>query len=220
MNEEKSLYFTTEEFMVLLELADGGDCCLLSTGTMPGTDALTSAFTSLFQRGLIQQNGDRFILSGAGKVFANIRNAPLAVYISSVSGKMSLCYAEVETFWLTELADAILSTQYRIRKLDWASLKQWLFDSGQLRVPVLTAEDVQEWDTLLAVEPDTISVRPILRLEKHINGGPIIGDYEVYKCRGRWRVRWDEGKQDLYYSKEALFNMLTHCFGKEHYDCC
>lgn len=219
MNAEKSLYFTTAEFMVLLELADGGDCSLLSTGTAPGTDALTSAFTSLFQRGLIQKSGDRFVLSAAGNLFAGIRNAPLAVYISNGYEKMSLCYAEDEAFWLTELSDAILSTQYRIRELDWAGLEQWLFDSGQLKAPVLTAEDVREWDALLAVEPDTTSIQPILRLEKHVNGGPVIGIYEVYKHRGYWRVRWDEGKQDLYYSKEALSDMLADCFGKERHDC-
>ena len=222
MNGETSQYFTPAEFMILLELAGGEDCSLLGNGTTPETEALTTAFTSLFQRGLIQKSGDRFILSRTGTLFAHIRNAPLAVYMFSASGKISLCYAEEETFWLTELADTILSTQYRIRQLDRSGLEQWLFDCGQLKVPVLTLEDVQEWEALLPKSLDTerIPIQTIFRLEKHINGGPIIEIYTVYKYRGRWRIRWDEGKQDLYYTKEALLYMLTSCFGKGKYDCC
>lgn len=220
MRDEKILYFSPAEFMILLELAEGSACSLLSDGTGPEDHKLTAAFTSLFQRGLIQRDKDGFVLSAAGKIFAGIRNAPWAVYISGRSGGAALCYWSKDSLWLAELADVILATQYRVRQLDRSGLEQWLFDSGLLAPPALTAEDVCELESLPGEEPEDAVIQPLLRLEKHINGGPAVEIYQVYKRGGRWRICRDGGNQDIYYTREALSDMLTDCFGKEDYDRC
>jgi len=220
MKEGKILYFSMEEFMVLLELADGSECSLLSDGTVPEDKAFTTAFTALFQRELIQRSGGRFALSGAGKVFDEMRNAPWAVYLSGQSGNTALCYSSGDSICLVEIVDMILSAQYRVRELDLAGLKQWMFDSGLLEPPALTEEDLQALEPFLAEEPPPPAFQPFLRLEKHVNGGPIIETYEVYKSARYWRIHQGNGDKDAYCTKEALSSMLADCFGKESYDYC
>lgn len=220
MRDERSLYFSPAEFMVLLELAGGPACSLLSDGAVPEDAALTAAFAAVFRRGLIQREGDGFVLSPSGKMFDEIRNAPWAVYISGGSGGETLCYWAEHFVCLVELADVIVTTQYRLRRLDRAELGQWLFDSGLLEPPVLTAEDVRELEFLPENGQDSAVIQPLLQLEKHVNGGPAVEVCQVYKRRGHMRISRSGRKQDAYYTQESLSDMLAECFGKEEHDRC
>lgn len=215
MSDEKSMYFSPAEFMVLLELANGPACSFLDSGSLPEDGALTAALAALFRRGLIQREGDGFVLSDSGILFDRLRNAPQAVYISDGTGNIALCYLAVDALWLVDLADVIVATQYRVRRLDRAGLERWLFDSGLLEPPMLADGDVRELEAWSG-DLERSSVRPLLRLERHINGGAADGVYEVYKYGSHRRISWNG--RDAYYTRETLSDMLTDCFGKEDYD--
>lgn len=217
MKDERILYFSPAEFLILLELAKGPACSLLSDGAELEDDALAESFTTLFQRGLIQRDGDGFALSGMGRLFDKIRIAPWAVYISDRTGNTALCYRMEDGLCLVELADVIVTTQYRLRQLDRADLEQWLFDSGLLEPPMLTDEDVREFEMLLE-PPERSNVQLLLHLEKHVNGGAIDEVYEVCKYKSHWRIY--RNNEDTYYTQETLSDMLTDCFGKEGHDHC
>ena len=209
------LYFTQAEFMLLLELAGGGECSLLSDGVRPEREALTLAFAARFQRGMLRRQGEGFALEGTGVLFADIRSAPWAVCLSSPEGERGVCYVGEEGLWLVELADTILTRQYRVRRMDRLSMEQWLFDSELLERPVLTCEDLSELGALEEELPG-LDRQTLLRLEKRRNGGPVMELYEVYQ-NGVQRGISRNG-QDVNYTQEALSQMLTDCFVKERYD--
>lgn len=215
MRQELTLYFTQAEFMLMLELAGGGECSVLSGGALPGKEELTLAFASLFQRGLLRRQGEDLVPDGAGALFEDIRRAPWAVRISGPEGETAVCYVRGEELWLVELADVILSRQYRVRRMDRGSIERWLFDSGLLEPPVLTREDLSELDAMEEELPG-LDRRVLLRVEKYRNGGEAVEGYEVFRSGARRRIGRDG--QDVDYTREALSQMLADCFGKESHD--
>lgn len=220
----KALYFSPAEFAVMLELAGEAPCSLLRGRETPGNEALTQAFAALFQRGLLLRSGNRFSVSGPGQMFACMRSAPWAVFISGKRPYESaaVCYAGDGILWLVELADVILSHQYRVQPLERAEVREWLFSAGFLERPLLTEEDTAELTGLFAGELAESGVRPLLRLEKHVNGGPLLTVYEVGKGRSGQLVYTRSGAEHetAIFTEEALARMLADCFGKGEYDCC
>jgi len=224
MKDGKALYFSPAEFAIMLELAGEEPCSLLcDSSTLDDTD-LAKAFISLFRRGLIQREKDRLTVSGEGRLFSRIRNAPIAVVMTQRKpyGSELICYAEEDTLFLVELTDAILTRQYRLQALDRPELVVRLFDAGLLERPVLTDGDVPELTILFADELEENAGRPIFRLEKYCNGGSLLDTYEL-RCgkSGSLLYRTSEAAHGTeLYTTEALSRMLTDCFGKGSYDYC
>ena len=221
MSQGKTLYFSPAEFLIMLELAGETPCALLRSGAMPDEGELTQAFVSLFQRGLILRTGDSFAVSGPGRMFAHIRNSPWAVFLSGKQPYESaaVCYVEEELLWLVELADVIVSRQYRVRPLERANLREWLFDSGFLERPVLKDADAGELGEFFADELAEVGGRVLLRLEKYVNGGPLLVTHEVRKGRSGCLIcsRDEVEREVTIYTEEALSRMLADCFGKGEY---
>lgn len=213
---KEALYFSPAEFILLLELAEGGECSLLSSGEPPTEQALTLAFSTLFQRGMLRRQGAGFAPEGAGTLFEMIRNASWAVCLSNPEGEQGICYVHEERLCLVELTDAILSRQYRVRQMDRPSMERWLFDSELLERPVLSREDLSELEALEEETPEP-GRQTVLLVEKRRNGGPVMELYEIYQDGIRWKV--SHNGQDENYTQEALSQLLTDCFGKGNYDC-
>lgn len=218
MKDGKTLYFSPAEFAIMLELAGEGTCSFLrDSGTLNDAD-LAKAFISLFRRGLIQREKDRLTVSGEGRLFSRIRNAPIAVVMTQRKpyGSEFICYVEEDTLFLVELTDAILTRQYRLQALDRPELAVRLFDAGLLERPVLTDEDVPELAALFADELEENAGRPVFRLEKYRNGGELQETYELRRGKGGDLLY--HASETAYgtelYTTEALLRMLTGCFGK------
>lgn len=224
MKDGKRLYFSSAEFAIMLELAGEAPCSLLHGGSLPDDAALAKAFISLFQRGLIRREKDRLAVSGEGQLFLQIRNAPVAVVMPRTMphGSELICYVEEDILLLVELADAILTRQYRLQVLGRPELVAWLFDAGLLNRPVLTDGDVPELAALFADELEENAGRPTFRLEKYRNGGELLETYELRRGKGGCLL-YHAGETACgteIYTTEALSRMLTDCFGKGSYDYC
>lgn len=224
MTHGKTMYFSPAEFTIMLELAGENPCSFLRGGDMPDDEELTLAFSSLYRRGLILRMGDGFAVSGPGQMFARMRGAPWAVFISGkqpYAGE-AVCYVEEDILWLVELADFVFSRQYRVQLLGKMELKKWFFDTGLLDCPALTDDDTAELSKLFAEELTETSGRLLLRLEKYANGGPLLITYEVRKGKSGCLICdcGEVGQGVAIYTEEALSRMLTDCFGKGDYDYC
>lgn len=224
MKDGKTLYFSPAEFAIMLELAGESPCSLLRDSSTPDDTALTKAFISLFQRGLVERERDRLAVSGEGRLFIRLRNAPVAVAMSRrpPAGGGSICYVEEDILFLVELTDAILTRQYRLRTLSRPELAAWLLDAGLLDVPVLTDGDAAELTSLFTDELEENAGRGLFRLDKYRNGGELLETYELRRGKSG-RLLYHAGTADCgteIYTAEALSRMLTACFGKGAYDYC
>lgn len=208
----------------MLELAGESPCSLLRDSSTPDDTTLTKAFISLFQRGLVGREKDRLAVSGEGRLFVRLRNAPTAVVMSRRSpvGGESICYVEEDILFLVELADAILVRQYRLQVLRRPELAAWLLDAGLLDRPVLTDEDIPELASLFTDELEENAGQALFRLEKYRNGGELLETYELRRGKsGRLLYHADMTACGTeIYTTEALSRMLTACFGKGPYDYC
>lgn len=224
MKDGKTLYFSSAEFAIMLELAGESPCSLLRNSSTPDDAALTKAFINLFQRGLVQREKDRLVVSGEGRLFVRLRNAPTAVVMSRHPpvGSKCICYVEEDILFLVELVDAILARQYRLQALRRPELAAWLLDAGLLDRPVLTDEDIPELASLFIDELEENAGQALFRLEKYRNGGELLETYELRRGRSG-RLLYHAGMTACgteIYTTEALSRMLTACFGKGPYDYC
>lgn len=208
----------------MLELSGETPCVILRGDSTPDDAALSKAIISLFQRGLIRRERNQLTVSGEGRIFSRIRNAPVAVVMTRMmphSGEL-VCYVEEDIFLLVDLADVILTQQYRLRVLGRAELAAWLIDSNFLKSPALTDEDALELTSLFADELEENTGRPTFRLEKYRNGGELLETYELRRGKGGDMLYHAHemvcGTE--FYTTEALSRMLTACFGKGSYDHC
>ena len=163
-------------------------------------------------------------VSGEGRLFSQIRSAPIAVVMTQKKpyGNEFICYVEENTLFLVELTDAILTRQYRLQALDRPELAVRLFDAGLLEQPVLTDGDVSELTILFSDELEENAGRPIFRLEKYCNGGSLLDTYELRRGKSG-NLLYHASETALgteFYTAEALSRMLTDCFGKGSYDYC
>lgn len=224
MKDGKMLYFSPAEFSIMLELAGESPCSFFCAGDTPDGASLTKAFISLYQRRLIKPEKNRLTVSGEGRLFVRLRNAPVAVVMTqrTPGGGEFICYVEEDILFLVELRDTILTRQYRLQALKRPELAAWLLDAGLLDRPVLTDGDIPELASLFTDELEENAGQALFRLEKYRNGGELLETYELRRGKSG-RLLYHAGMTDCgteIYTTEALSRMLTACFGKGPYDYC
>ena len=228
MNEGELLYFTQAELEIMLDLSVGAAHTLYRIGPPPDDDALTAAFTSLYQRGFLTREGDTLSPAPKAGFFRRMGAAPFAVTLKTRYPRPAvvLLYGGGETLWLCEYVQTPLSERVRLRQLPAENLEAWLYDADILEPPFLTREDARELSALReksgepgegADETGTESGDVRLCLEKYQNGGALLGVYEALE--GGFpllRIR-EEGRQEIteLYTVEALRSMLERCFRKD-----
>ena len=220
MIEGELLYFTPAEFVVMMELAGVGPYSMLFIEKAEiDDDALTQAFTTLFQRDMISQKGTEFKLSVKGRLFEALRRARFVVMISAEDIRAFTvgCYVSEETLWLVECIDTVLSKQFRVQKIERAGIRQWLLDKESFEQPILDEENVKE----LAQEFKNKLTEPVgdrlLKLERYHNGGDLICTYELLAidgCNVVTRREMEHCTVEIY-TVEAMSHMLAECFGKD-----
>lgn len=219
MIEGELLYFTPAEFVVMMELAGEGPYSMMFTDETEIDDvALTQAFTTLFQRDLIFQQGVKFMHSSRGQLFKSLRQAQFAVMISAENAHRYTagCYVANEVLWLVECIDTALSKQLRLQKLRYGDIEQWLLDKEIFEKPVLDEENAR----YLADEFREVLANPagsqMLKLERYHNGGASICTYELLAMDGCNVVvrRGIDGCIAKIYTVEAMSRMLSECFGR------
>lgn len=220
MMEGELLYFTPAEFIVMMELAGEGPYSMMFIdGNEIDDAALTQAFTTLFQRGLILQEGKRFIHSAKGQLFKELRQARFVVMISAENARKYTagCYAAEDTLWLVECIDTVLSKQLRVQKTRCDAVGQWLLDKEAFEQPVLDEENAKELARELKDELADPVGNQVLKLERYHNGGDLIYTYELVAmnaCNVIVRREMESCAAKIC-TAEAMSHMLTECFGKD-----
>lgn len=218
MKEGRLLYFSEEEFALLLELAPGGEYTLFLTEQELDDRRLAAAFASLYQRRLLVREGDAFSLSGAADFFQELRNASCIVMLrrERPERRLALCYVGKHTLWLAELLGGSPAERYRLSAHRRRDLARWLTDSEFLPAPLLTDEDTRELKVLFA---DQLEREPesgeIARLVRYTNRGEELGSYTLFSGKGcrLLRVIGPEGTELKFYTQDALRKMLRECLG-------
>ena len=218
MKEGRRLYFSEEEFALLLELAPGGEYTLFLTKQELDDRQLSAAFASLYQRGLLVREGETFSLSAAGVFFQELRNASSLVLLcrERPERKTALCYVNKHTLWLAELLGGSPAERYRLSAHRRGELAQWLTDTEFLPAPLLADEDTRELKVLFA---DQLELEPesgeIARLTRYTSQGKELGSYTLFPGKGcqLLRVNSPEGTELRFYTQEALRQMLRECLG-------
>lgn len=220
MREGELLYFTPAEFVVMMELAGEEPYSMMFVEASEIEDeALTRAFTTLFQREMITQTGTGFALSAKGRLFEALRRARFVVMISAEEphGYTAGCYVAGDALWLVECTDTVLHKQLRIQKTGYGGIRQWLMDKETFVQPVLGRENVGELARELEDKLADPEGRQLLRLERYQNGGALICTYELLAMDGCNVVvrRESESCAAEICTVEAVSHMLRECFGKE-----
>lgn len=218
MKEGVLLYFSEEEFAVMMELAGGKEYTLFLTQRELDNRRLTEAFVSLFQRGLLFKAGDTFVPSEKGAFFHELRNASHVVLLrkEAPEPRTLLCYAQEETLWNTEVLDGSPRERYRLSMRRSREMAKWLFETGFLPRPLLKDEDTKELKLLFA---DELSRDPeggaIARIQRYSGGGVLQREYALHSGRAGQLLRESDSKKTeiRFYTKETLDEMLRHCFG-------
>ena len=218
MRAGELMYFTLAELIVMMELADGGAYSMIRWDAQPDDIGLVQALASLFQRGLILREGDRLALSAKGRPFSGMKQAGTALLLSAMpSGRVVVCYVGKDAIWLVEPVDEVLTQRFRLQQIERAAICDWLTEAEFLEFPLLHDADAAELSRLFEDELSEPSGSVHLRLERYVNGGPLLCTYEVTEGRGGRLVtrRDDQGCAAEIYTDEALSRMLTECFGEE-----
>lgn len=222
MTDGELLYFTPAEFIVMMELAGTGPYSIPRRGEPDlSGGALAQAFSSLFQRGLIERRGDRFAPSDSGGMFRRIRRAASVVMISAggLNPCSLACYGAGEELWLVECVDDVLSTRYRVQRRAREDMAGWLLDREVLPVPRLGEEDTGELLRLLRGELARPAGAVLLRFDVYRNGGDAAFSYELLAGSGITLIvrRERDGRTAEIYTREALSRLLAECFGEERH---
>ena len=218
MNENILLYFSEEEFALMMELAGGKEYSLFLTEPKLDERSLSAALVRLYRRGLLLRAGDSFILSESGAFFRELRNAARIVLFRAEypEQKTVLFYASDQSCWAAELQNGSRDERYRIRTMSVNEIRSWLLDMRILPMPQLEEADTAEIRAILRGEleriPD-ISADVTICIQDHDCGA--WQRYELYSEPEDLLVcERADGKRDVrLYTREAFRDMLQQCFG-------
>ena len=204
-------YFTQAELEVMLELSGGPAHTLFRAGPPPDDYAVTAAFASLYRRGLLVRAERAFLPSDRAAYFRDMCAAPLAVAVRA-RDRAALCYVGGATLWVCE---HVRAARVRLSRIPYENLEAWLFETGLLEPPMLTAEDARELSLLR--DEDGAPGEARLRMEKRRNGGGTLGVYELLDGEAFPCLHIAEGGTETVepYTREALRTLLARCFGKD-----
>ena len=217
MNRE-SLYFSSAEFMLMLEMAGGPDYSLYRTDSEPDRVSLIHACSTLYQRGFLRNDKNEFHLSEQGEIFHEIRLSPFIALIRTTypQKNTAFCYIGEKRLWLVELANDSLANRYRLQSLNADELQEWLFDGGILNAPTLTKADAEELSNRFSMKREIFHASFLLKIERYRNGGNRISQYGVLEGTCGlflWQCENGQSATELY-TKEALSQMLSRALRK------
>ena len=154
MKEEKLLYFSPAELMVMLAIS-GYDCWIPDYGSaphMPDDRELTRALAELFQRGMLQREGERLVPAGDGLLFCGLGQAENAVLLQSRSDRSGTTYISSSGMWFVEVREE----GYRLQELRQEALPKWLEETFELTLPTIPDAEAEAFAERY---PDVLSCR-------------------------------------------------------------
>lgn len=222
--EERLVYLSPEEFALLMELTGSTDYKLYFlesdlVNERLDSSRLTKAFGDLYKRGFIERTKTGFILGPNAKFISDIAHTTHIVHFESGNCKCAavLLYVCRAMIWRIEVLCGNLAERYRIGMLKKNKLSKWLFESGILRQPRLTDEDMKFLCSSDTIEEAANSDAPdMLRITIYDSFGNQIAAYKVSDSAiGTILCHSDSGLCTEYYTQEALDRLLMICLCPE-----
>lgn len=232
MKDEERIYFSFCEFLLMMEFSGEGDYILFQEENIPEREEMVRALWLLTKRGMLEERGESFIPSARGAFFRELSAAKHAWYLeASRPARSSTVFypaAKTDVFYMAEVVPSAAGIQYRVSRITKKGIRDWLFDSGILDLPVLSAEDVPELNAYLSDSsgsggteekgqertlPEERDV--ILGIREYGPGGRVLSEAEVFQAGAEQYVAGPETGPEEIFTEEALDRLLARCFGKE-----
>lgn len=217
MKEGTLLYFTEEEFALLLDFAGGDEYLVLLTQDGLDDRRLPEALVRLYQRGFLVRTQDSFALSKQVSFFHDLRNAEhiVLLHCEQPEQKTVLCYVQNGTVWLAELLGRNPYRQYRVCKSN--RTEQWLLDAEFLPRPFLQKQDSHELELLFADELEKAAEerQETARVEKYSSQGVLLCSYTIFLggVGLLMEIQNADGMENRIYTADVLRELLQECFG-------
>lgn len=215
MEQGDLTWFSVAEFLVLLTLDDPGPCLILTPEEEPDDDQLRRAAVSLSQRGLIEPQGDSFVLTETGRAFSAVKSADRSAVLTGSTGRKVVLYRTGSVCTVLELVSTVFhDSGFRLQKLDASGLQEWLLDSGILPDPVLKEQDMEEWNTISPPEPESSKCPALFQAEAYQGCSPA-GSWSVIQ-EGTFPVLIrSDGRPAQFYTTEARQRLIAEILGLE-----
>ena len=174
MKDEERLYFSFCEFLLMMEFSGEDDYILFQEEPLPSKEQMLNALLKLTVRGLLEEKDGRFVPTPEGAFFRELHAAKHAFYLESVrpvrNSTVFYPAARKETCYMVEIVPARESLQYRLSRITKKGIRDWLFDSGILDTPVLSAEDAVELNSFQKMD-----IQNTYRENQKLSGGILLG---------------------------------------------
>ena len=224
MKEDERLYFSFCEFLLMMEFSGEDDYILFQEEPLPSKEQMLDALLKLSVRGLLEEKDGRFVPTPEGAFFRELHAAKHAFYLESVRPvrNSTVLYptSGKETFYMVEIVPARENLQYRLSRITRKGIREWLFDSGILEEPVLSAEDAVELNSLAEEDADQSAPEDrqvILGLRDYGPGGRILAEAEIFQTGAEQYIAGPDAAPAEVFTEEALDRLLDRCFGKEEH---
>ena len=222
MKEDERLYFSFCEFLLMMEFSGEDDYILFQEEPLPSKEQMLDALLKLSVRGLLEERDGRFVPTPEGAFFRELHAAKHAFYLESVRPvrNSTVFYPAVRkgTCYMVEIIPSRESLQYRLSRITKKGIRDWLFDSGILDAPVLSAEDAVELNSFAeegTEQNDPEDRQVILGIRDYGPGGGILAEAEIYQTGAEQYILGPDAASAEVFTDEALDRLLDRCFGKE-----
>ena len=191
------------------------ECIIVENGSTDGSKDIVGAFA---------RKDGRFVPTPEGAFFRELHAAKHAFYLESVRPvrNSTVLYpaSGKETFYMVEIVPSRENLQYRLSRITRKGIREWLFDSGILEEPVLSAEDAVELNSLAEEDADQSAPEDrqvILGLRDYGPGGRILAEAEIFQTGAEQYIAGPDAAPAEVFTEEALDRLLDRCFGKEEH---
>ena len=186
---DRSLYITENELFVLLRLG-GARRVTCFPVRPPDSVEMRQTLLSLFRRGIVKNEGEKFAAAGYwGEVFNQLYASPRIYWLTNADTSVPevLIYAgagEGKNFIVLENISAQNSGRYRISMIPSGEITALLTDSGTFPEIHLEEEDRYEIENTRLSDPLSESGRIILTIREFVNGETLERRKTVLERRG------------------------------------
>ena len=221
------IYFTPEEFLLMMEFSGGGEYVLFREEKMPEREDILQAAFRLYRRKYIREEDGKFLPEKNGLFFKKLHDAPWAVLAEPASPEIpdTAFYPAGADFYMVEYLQDDRVKTCRLSTITRPGIRAWLTDAGVLDEPFISDGDTEDLNAVFAAQEEDggdeeENHETAVTFRKTGPGGLLLEEAEVFRNSRGWFIRTagQEGEGPEWYTTEALERMLDRCFGKEQND--
>ena len=186
---DRSLYITENELFILLHLGGAHRVTCFPVRSPDGAE-MRQTLLSLFRRGIVENEGEKFVASGYwGEIFGRLYSSPRLYWLTNADTSVPevLIYAGAgagKKFIVLENISAQDTGRYRLSMIPEGEITVFLTDSGMFPEIHLEEEDRYEIEKTRLPDPSSENGRIILTIREFVNGETVESRKIVLERRG------------------------------------